>query len=218
VKKGFIVRQAKFILGLCIFLVCFSNVRAQVYTFEFSGHIYSSGGQYSNIPQALRNIEGQNFSGWFQYDDSISPVIENAGTVYERYHYDQIASIEVNLDHLSTSHINSPVSISVDNNRYEPRSRMYYDYFSYSFISVLPDYGSAEYQMYFRDTTGTAFNSFALPTSFDLSDFQADVFNIYMGTVNNPIHFYGLVDTIALVPEPASLLLFSLGGLLIRRK
>jgi hypothetical protein len=88
------MRQVKFISVVGVLLACISNVAAHVYTFEFSGHIYASGGAYSNIPPSLRNIVGQSFSGRFQYDDSVASVIENPGTVYERHHYDQIASIE----------------------------------------------------------------------------------------------------------------------------
>jgi hypothetical protein len=62
------------------------------------------------------------------------------------------------------------------------------------------------------------FNSFALPTSFDLSRFDPHVFNIYMGTEDKPVHFYGMVDTTALVPEPATLLLMGLGVFLLHRR
>jgi hypothetical protein len=51
-----------------------------------------------------------------------------------------------------------------------------------------------------------------------VSDFEANVFNIYMGTDEQPIHFYGQITNVELVPEPASLLLLGLGGLWLRKR
>jgi len=207
----------KIILFFSLFLFA-SNVMAQIYTFEFTGHVYSAGGALAWRPEPLRDIVGQNFTGRFRYDDAVVPIIENPDTIYTRYYYNQNTSVEISLDELSITYLNKPVEIIVDNNHYEPRPRQYYDFFSYSFTTNISDFGPAKYQIYFLDTTGTVFNSFALPTSFNVSDFETNVFNIYMGTDEHPIHFYGQIINVELIPEPTALVFLTLGTLLLRRK
>jgi hypothetical protein len=155
-----------FVLSLIFLFICTTVVTAHSYTFEFTGQIYAAGGALSWRPEPLRDIVGQTFTGRFTYNDTVVPIIENPDTIYTRYYYDQNASVEISLDELSVTYLNGPIEIILDNNHYEPRPGQYYDYFSYSFTTNISDFGPAEYQIYFLDTTGAVFNNFALPTSF----------------------------------------------------
>jgi hypothetical protein len=74
------------------------------------------------------------------------------------------------------------------------------------------------------DFYGTALSSDALPLMpLDLSQWQSNYFSIYgRGLMEDdkwvPFSIYGHVDSVYLIPEPATIILFSLGGLFLRKR
>ncbi len=88
------------------------------------------------------------------------------------------------------------------------------DIFAFDSLSVTgPAVGSftpTGLELTLQDNQGTAFDSDALPTGVDAADFEGNFLNFFFtDTVDEGVT--GVIDSVSVVPEPASLALLSLG-------
>jgi hypothetical protein len=100
-------------------------------------------------------------------------------------------------------------------------------------------YGSTAYRMDWKDSTGEVFTGNTLPLTLDIADFDELLISFVLfdgilstpqGTVSNGdwdastseagqgLFLQGQIQTLTVVPEPATIVLFCLGGLAIKRK
>lgn len=196
-------------------LLCTTSAFSQLLTFEFSGSVseISIGEETENVPDVA---VGQSFTGWFSYDNSVDGV-ENPHDISNSYGYDQITSAHVNVGDILISYNSQPVEIYVDNDQYNSREDRNEDHFYYNFYTQIPEFGSnyVHSHISFIDTTALAFDGFDLPTSFDLTAF--DIAQLYI--VQSPgFGITAQIDEITLIPEPCTLAMLALGGVLIRRR
>ena len=188
---------------------------AQKLTFEFTASVSEI---YTGLSTTVPDVSlGQSVTGWFSYDDSVTGVIDTSLGVSNRYNYDQIASIQVNVGDILISHLYQPVEIDVDNNQYDLREERNEDHFLYRFDTSVPQWGDLYCDVRFLDATALAFDSFALPSSFDLTEF--DIAEFYFSRSITQLTVQCQIEEITFVPEPATLSLLAGGGLaLLRRK
>lgn len=205
----------KKIFVLLTILIFATNCVSEILTFEFTGSVSSIDKGYgSTVPDVSI---GQPVIGTFSYDTSVPGVIDPL--VNDRYNYDQTGSLEVSVGDIVISHINEPVEIDVDNDAYNIREERYEDHFYYRLTTTVAEFGPDDINCDVRfldNLNATAFDSFELPTSFDLSDFDIAEFYFHRSIEWFTVHCQ--IDQISLVPEPVSIVLFSLGGLLLRKR
>lgn len=203
------------ILSLLMMFICAASATGQMLVFEFSGSI-SSFMNPQNVPSSI--YTGQPITGWFSYDNSVDGVIDTSLGTTNRYNYDQVASVQVYIGDILISHLNKSVEIDVDNGQYNIRSDRNEDHFIYRFKTIVPEFGTdvISGDFYFFDYTATIFDSFALPTSFDLSAFDITEFHF-----SRNIQWFSVscqIDEIILIPEPITILFFGIGGLMLHTK
>jgi hypothetical protein len=203
------------ILSLLMMFICAASATGQMLVFEFSGSV-SSFINPKNVPGSI--YTGQPVTGWFSYDNSVDGAIDTSLGTTNRYNYGQVASVQVYIGDILISHLNKSVEIDVDNDQYNIRSDRNEDHFIYRFKTIVPEFGTdvISGDFYFFDYAATVFDSFALPTSFDLAAFDITEFhfsrNIQQFSVSCQI------DDIILIPEPATMMFLAFGGLLLQKR
>lgn len=181
-----------------VLLVCLlpaGAATAELVTYRFSGTVDKINYNHNGVfPEGHL---GQPFSGWFSYQsDSCTSEIGDCaftiGSVISPVLSDRLYAL-VDLDTISF--------------RYYGKEGNY-------------DYGRTG--LHFSGYSGPAFGS-GLPTAIDLSMFSDAIFQItgskFVGGVHQgSFNISGAVDTLELIPEPASFALVAFGVLLKRRR
>ena len=190
---------------------CATSAFSQLVTFEFSASVSSFSADETGVVPDIS--VGESFTGWFSYDNSVDGVPYDTTTQYT-----QTSSSEISIGDILISHMNQSVEIGVTNDYYNSREDRVEDQLSYRFWTLVPELGQDEIfcSVSFFDYTALAFDSFELPTSLDMTEFDNATIFLYRSTPSFSIH--GQIDSITLVPEPATLAMLALGGLLIRRR
>lgn len=198
------------IFTLGIFLISAESVQAKLVTIQISGQITSASG--NGLPNTIH--VGDIFTGIYTYDTLTpdSDALLNRG----RYQYSSPDQFSICLGgyEFKTSEVGYNMQIW-NNFTFLDWS---YDMYSISSVGVvpLPNISSYIINWSLRDTTKTALSSEALlDIAPILNDWNYNHFQISSG---NSFLLDGIVTNAILIPEPASMFLLGLGGLLLRRK
>ena len=198
-------------LLLFAFVLCTASAFSQLVTFEFSGSVSEI---FTDGEGIIPDISvGESFSGQFSYDDSAE------GTPYgSSIQYNQTASAQISIGEIFISYNSQPVEIYVDNDLYAIREDRNEDHFKYQFNTLISEFESDNIycRIGFSDYTASAFDSFDLPVSFNLTEFDIAKLTIFRDTPRYKVT--AQIDEITLVPEPCTLAMLALGGVLIRKR
>lgn len=193
-------------------VTCFSQAEYD-FNFKFSGQINEI---TENENEALPGISlNQQFNGVMSYS-----IVPDQSANEEGGAYNQNASISVKLGPETYTYRDKHVYIRSGIN-----SRYYGDYFNFAVDASVDEYLNVTwFGIELNDFTCTALSDDSLPVSFDLTKFDSALFKM-IGTRKDPStdHFNrfivtGTLNEITPVPEPSMLLLFGLGGILLRKK
>lgn len=191
---------------LAVFIFMSISVMAVTVEIEFSGYIDSITSNPGNVLGDL--VLGQAFSGLLSYSDvpDQNPGSNNYGN------YSQDASISVDLGTKTVSYIDDYVYINVYNGTS--------DEFDFAVDGGEVDFNFTYFGISLIDSTASVYDDASLPMEFDISDFDSRRFKIYGYALPNWDWFEvdGEITHIAVVPEPGTVLLFCLGGLIFRRR
>lgn len=163
------------------------------------------------IPGNLITV-GDSFNGSFLYDPE-APLSAISDDGYQAVHLYSVpgADFSVGQLQLPDSYLTQTGfgSFSVVDGRYGYDSFFLQTFFSSAdFFTIV--------NLHLQDSTGTVFTGFDVPTAFDLSDFNAIVFNVALLRYSdgNQIQLYGTLDSLSVatpVPEPTTALLIVVG-------
>ncbi len=173
---------------------------------EFSGYIDTITSNPGNVLGDL--ILDQAFSGLLSYSD-----VPDQNPSQDRFGvYNQDASISVDLGTQTLSYIDDHVYISTDN--YTS------DEFRFSVDGGDVDFNFTTFGITLIDSTGSVYDDDSLPMEFDLLDFDSRRLKIHGYALPNYDWFEvdGEITHIAVVPEPGTIILVGLGGLVLRRR
>jgi hypothetical protein len=214
------------IKALIVFLVitaCFYS-KAELITIGFSGLVDSVGDEYNLLEGAVQS--GNSISGFYIYDSN-TPDSEQTNVNLGFYqHSTSPYGMTITIAGLTfqTDTANVDFAIAIRDNYNEP-----WDYYTVTSNSNLPlDNGLSIDALWWslNDHSGTVFSSDALPfTPPDLLQWQGNALQVSGGSYPFPspsektlFDITGHVTDVWLVPEPTTLLLFSLGGLFLRKR
>jgi hypothetical protein len=190
----------------------------------FAGLVDSVGDDYNLLQGAVHS--GDSISGFYIYDSSTSdsePTNINLG-FYQHSTSPYGMTITIAGLTFQTDPANVDFAIAIRDNYNEP-----WDYYTVTSNSNLPlDNGLSIDALWWQldDHSGTVFSSDALPlTPPDLSQWQGNALQVNGGSYPFPspgektlFGITGHVTDVWLVPEPATLLLFSLSALFLRKR
>ncbi len=203
---------------LVILIVIFSGLMyspnkaaGQVLTFSYEGIIDTIDNNENNAIPGLHI--GQQFNGWFQYEiipDQYEP------TYYGMYHQD--TSIVCTLGDLTIEYLDDYVYVRVLDGNTASSSFPDRDEFGFAVDNQHGDYGFANFGFSLVDNTEEVFDSDALPTFLDLSQFDSPRFLLKGSKSGDSFDAEGELTYLVQVPEPGTVLLLGLGGLTLLRK
>jgi hypothetical protein len=203
VKEALVMKRFFFL----IIILGFSLVVSANSIFEFSGYVDSINYNENNVIDVTM---GQQLTGWFSYE--IVPDL-NSNTSVGEYFQDN-ASMSMTLGTETVEYLNDFVYLRT----YDQST----DNFSFMVDSTLPGYAGIWMHIILDDSTGTVFSSDALPTSLELAEFDSARFVFAGNKFNNDqydsYYIQGDVTDLVAVPEPTTLTLLTLGGMLIRKR
>ncbi|MCJ7777770.1 MAG: PEP-CTERM sorting domain-containing protein [Sedimentisphaerales bacterium] len=199
---------------------CLNQAQAVPITIEITGEVTN----FSDGTGLLNTIHvGSIFSGSYTYDTS-TPDTNPALDLGDYFHYNTPCGIDLTVGGFvfKTDPNNIKLLVEVSNNySYQDNYlvRSYNNLFLYNGVDV--DHISWQLD----DYSGTALSSTALPTTAPvLSDWDYNNLIISGGIGGTPpcyektFAISAEVTSVVLIPEPMSLFLFGLGGLLIRKR
>ncbi len=190
---------------LLLLLLCVISPALASYQYEFSGHIDLI---ERNEGHVLGDISLQQpFHGWFSY--SIVPIQGNA--------YNQNASMSVTLDSLTLSYLDDHIYVRVSNN-----SSYNNDAFTFAVDNAQGNFSYSWFGVEFIDSSNSVFNNRDLPVSLDLADFDSTRLRVWGSQYPYPnsqsFNVEGVITTLTLIPEPATLSLLIPGCVLLYRR
>ena len=200
--------------------------QAELIQIGFSGIVDSVTDPYNLLENGVQT--GNSISGSYIYD-SETPDSEPSVYVGLYQHTTSPYGISLTIGTLTfqTDPANVNFVISTSNN-YDGATLDVYGTASYNNLEL--DNGTIvdEFGLRFDDYSGAALSSDALPlTPLNLLQWEDNGFGIYgsgypippiEGDKSVPFSIIGHVDSVWLIPEPTTLLLFGLGGLFLRRR
>ncbi len=190
------------VISLFILIASISSTVVAV-TIEFTGYI----DEITHNPGNL--VLDQVFSGTLSYSNVPDQVPE-----FDTYgRYDQNTSITVDFSTETISYLNGQIEVSVTNDIED-------DFWFAVQNGANQDYNFNTFGLSLGDSTASVYNSDTLPMDFDLGDFDFTKLLLYGYTLdgNEPISVTGQITQFTVVPEPATIMLLSLGGIMFRRK
>jgi hypothetical protein len=203
----------KVAIFLLVSSLCAVNaVQAIPITIEITGNITSASG--IGLPDGI--AIGDIFTGIYTYDSSTldSNTHPDRGYYQNGSPYGMFIFLE---EYEFKTSPNDGFRIQIWNNHTIPGGRSY-DLYRVESFGVVPFPAIEYYQFYWNleDGTQNALSSDDLPIKAPiLSEWKSNLFQISSG---NSFLINGTVTYAVLVPEPATLLLLGLGGLLIRKR
>jgi hypothetical protein len=207
-------------VALCLASVCL----AEQIKIGFAGSVNGISDPYNLLQGAVQ--QGDPISGFYIYD-SATPDSEPGDTsvgIYEYLTSPYGMSLSVGSLTFQTDPTNVNFTVSLADNYYGPWD--YYTVYSDNNLDLNGNVTVDTIYWHLSDNTGNALSSDILPSvPPDLSLWQYDNhFSVDGGRYPFPspsektlFSFGGQIDSVWLVPEPATLLLFGLAGLLIRK-
>lgn len=191
-------RMLYFIVGVLFPVTTY----AQTVTYQFSGVIDTVTRNDNGVfPEGH---PGQAFGGWFSYT-SESRTTEQG-------------SVAFTLGTLQSQVIDDRCVVGMINNTANYRGS-YVDYLSFFMYDNDGEFNYSRTGLVFADYSRTVFNSGdPLPMFLSLSMFDIADFSISGNKGTNYFVMDGHLTDLTLVPEPATLSLLAMGGVLIRRK
>jgi hypothetical protein len=198
-------KLAKIVLAILFCFVCVP-VQAEMITIAITGQVTGVEDQYGHLENKIH--VGDSITGTYIYDSIAS------GPPYDYYSNPCGISLYAGGFNFKTDQNNVHLHISVINNDllgYDGYSMTSYNNLSLSNGALVE---SINWQL--EDTTGTALSSDALPlTAPDLSRWNSNLLRI---THDRDFTIDATVTSAVLIPEPATVFLFSLGIFLAKRK
>jgi len=202
--------------------------QATVIQIGFTGVVDLVGDSYNLLENGVQ--AGDSISGFYIYD-SETPDSEPEGLMSIGWYQHTTAPYGISLTigtlTFQTNPANVNFMIGISNN-YDGASLDVYGVASYNNLEL--DNGTIvdEFGLRFDDYSGTALSSDALlPIPLELSQWESKGLGIHgsgypsppiEGDKSVPFSIIGHIDSVWLVPEPTTLLLFGLGGLFLRKR
>jgi hypothetical protein len=177
---------------------------AQLYTYEFSGYVTQITNQNNAIPGVYLN---QPFTGLFSYS---SMPFSSTGI------YDQPASLTIKLGSFTLTHTDKTCQITVINNLTSATGKV--DSFTFHASGTQGLYNYTRSGVTLQDSTRTVFTTTALPETLLLSAFNSAKMNLTGTKGADTFNIIGNINSLKLVPEPATLLLLTAALPFLRRK
>jgi hypothetical protein len=202
--------------------------QAAVIEIGFTGLVDNVVDPYNLLENGVQ--EGASISGFYIYD-SETPDSEPEGLTYIGWYRQTTAPSIMCLTADSLTFQSDPtnmdIMIAVSNN-YGGAILDVYGVTSYNNLELDNGIIVDAFGMGFDDYSGTALSSDALPTiPLDLSQWESNGLGIQGsgyptppigGDKSAPFSIYGHVTSVWLIPEPTTLLLFSFGALILRKR
>jgi len=211
-------------IGLVATLFPFTSLQAEQIKIGFTGQVDYVGDSYNLLGNSVH--QGDAITGFYIYD---SATLDSEPSIYDGvYEYKSTPyGILLTIGGLTfqTDLTNVDFVISVENNYYG-ELHDYYGVTSYNNLQLNNGVSIDRLHWQLDDYPGNALSSDALPTiPPDLSQWQYNDLSISGGMYPFPpsgektlFGISGHITSVWPIPEPASLLLFGLGGLLLRKR
>ena len=204
-------------LVIALFCHC-ASVRAEQIKIALTGYVNNVSDSYNLLGGSIHN--GDAITGYYIYDSATAD--SDSSAVFGSYKYTITPygmSITIGSTTFKTDSTNVNFEVGLINN-YAGETLDSYEITSYNNFQLVNGVSVGQLHWQLDDYTGTALSSDALLlTAPDLTKWQDNSMSVFGGTdAKTQFVIRGYITSAYLVPEPMTLFLLGLGGLLLRRR
>jgi hypothetical protein len=218
------MRRVIITIGLVALFSPCMPVRAELIKIGLAGQVDYIDDPYSLLENGVH--QGDSITGFYIYD---SETPDSDPSIYIGFYQHWTAPYGMSLTAGSLTFQTDPTNVNLEiglTNNYEGDPPDHYTVTGHNNLALANGVSIDNLHWQLDDYSGTALSNDALPlTAPDLSRWQSNSLSVSGGMYPFPLEgdktlfrISGQVTSVWLIPEPASLLIFGLGGILLRKR